>query len=91
MASMIPASTIRRAEEALARVSRLSGDNPMGPVSDMARVDPGAANAFVAAQSETLHKLYPDIDPRLDPAFNTMFFHCLCTGILAGRMHRRGE
>jgi hypothetical protein len=40
-----------------------------------------------------MHKRIPNLDPRIDPTFNTMFRHAFLVGIMCGRedTQRTGE
>lgn len=80
---MIGSEEITRAERRLAAASRM-GPSPRVQCG-IARVNDVAVTRLVEHHRETLRKVAPDLDPRLEPALNTIMFHMFITGALCGR------
>jgi tRNA A37 N6-isopentenylltransferase MiaA len=79
---VISAEDIERAEKVLSVVYSTGGiDRQLAQLE----VDLDAFDNFISALREQIHKLYPQWDPRIDPAINTMFGHGFLVGLLCGR------
>lgn len=79
----IGATEIERAEKLL----RLRGDfGGMKAVHDTANIDSDAVARWTEHHIKgTLPKAVPDMDPRIEPAFNTLYVHAFMVGVLCGR------
>lgn len=79
--------------EAAEKLLRLRGEiGGMVAVHDRANVDSHSVARWVEHHVRgTLVKVVPDLDPRLEPAINTLMAHGLMVGIVAERRRLRGN
>lgn len=86
---MIGSAELERAELTLQVV--YGGDTARA--LEALRVDRDAWDNFVQQNWALIrgryHEATRNLDPRLEPAFNTLFTHCLFVGIVAGRNSTR--
>jgi hypothetical protein len=89
MSKLIASAELERAERTLQVV--YGGDSSRQ--FDALRVDRDAWNSFLQANWALLRARYPDafenLDPRVEPAFNTIMTHCLFTGMIVGHNQAR--
>lgn len=82
---MIDSGALERAEKTLQVVYGGRIDRALKAL----RVDRDAWDNFLAQNWQILKRRYPDsfknMDPRVEPAFNTIMTHCLFVGMIAGR------
>jgi hypothetical protein len=79
---MIRAEDLEAAERVLVVSAEIDG---LANQYNTVDIDPDAINAFVRHHLENLRRAIPDMDPRIEPNFNTFCRHALLVGILAGR------
>jgi hypothetical protein len=81
----IDAAALERAETVLQVVYGQGVDRQLAALE----IDREAWDSFLQQNWAILRGRYPDMtaamDPRLEPAFNTIFTHCLMVGLVAGR------
>jgi hypothetical protein len=87
--TMIGSAELERAERTLQVVYGGRIDRQL----EAFRVDRAAYDNFLAQNWEVLRGRYEEsftkMDPRLEPAFNTIFTHCFFVGMVAGRNQGR--
>jgi hypothetical protein len=88
---MIGASEIEAAEKTLQVVQ-----GQQLPIQlEMLRTESEAIDNFVFGLKETVKRRYGDawgqMDPRLEPAINTMMVHCYQVGLVCGRNEERAR
>jgi hypothetical protein len=90
---VIVGTDIEVAEARLKASKAIAGLVSPTVLCERARVNPDALDNFIRANSELMHKRIPNLDPRIDPTFNTMFRHAFLVGIMCGRedTQRTGE
>lgn len=87
---MIGSEQITRAERLLQVVYR----DGIARQLELLKVEAEALDNFVSANIQTIKthygELWASVDPRLEPALNTLFVHSFLVGIVAGRHSERG-
>lgn len=87
---MIDSSSLERAETVLKVVHGQGIERQL----EALRVDRDAFDNYIFQSKEIIKRRYPDawatLDPRLEPALNTIIGHTFMIGLVAGRDSERG-
>lgn len=83
MSSVLVLADMKEAEQALIRSKAIVPGERV--LFDRARVSPESFDEWLKEHWEVINARLPDLDPRIQPTFNTMMRHMFLTGVVAGR------